>query len=86
MNSALLIALLTIEVRERELLHARRNIGRPYSTFRTLLDEAGAPMKVQQELMRHSHIRTTMNVCGKAMDEANARRTGKSFASYCLRE
>jgi len=34
-------------------------------TFRTLLDETGAPMKVQQELMRHSDIRTTMNVYGK---------------------
>lgn len=31
-------------------------------TFRTLLDETGAPMKVQQELMRHADIRTTMNV------------------------
>jgi integrase len=37
-------------------------------TFRTLLDETGAPMKVQQELMRHADIRTTMNVYGKAMD------------------
>src|SRR5215469_10533705 len=26
-----------------------------------------APMKVQQELMRHADIRTTMNVYGKAM-------------------
>jgi len=32
------------------------------------LDETGAPMKVQQELMRHADIRTTMNVYGKAMD------------------
>lgn len=39
-------------------------------TFRTLLDETGAPMKVQQELMRHADIRTTMNVYGKAMDES----------------
>jgi integrase len=37
-------------------------------TLRTLLDETGAPMKVQQELMRHADIRTTMNVYGKAMD------------------
>ena len=27
-------------------------------------------MKVQQELMRHVDIRTTMNVYGKAMDES----------------
>src|SRR5207245_1493069 len=39
-------------------------------TFRSLLDETGAPMKVQQELMRHADIRTTMNVYGKAMDES----------------
>jgi len=39
-------------------------------TFRTLLDATGAPMKVQQELMRHADIRTTMNVYGKAMDES----------------
>src|SRR5258707_7882051 len=39
-------------------------------TFRTLLDETGAPMKVQQELMRRADIRTTMHVYGKAMDES----------------
>ncbi len=27
-------------------------------------------MKVEQELMRHADIRTTMNVYGKAMDES----------------
>jgi integrase len=42
-------------------------------TFRSLLDETGAPMKVQQELMRHADIRTTMNVYGKAMDESKRR-------------
>jgi hypothetical protein len=40
------------------------------SEFRTLLDETGARMKVQQELMRHADIRTTMNVYGRAMDES----------------
>ena len=35
-------------------------------TYRTLLDETGAPMKVQQELMRHASIQTTMNVYGQA--------------------
>ncbi len=34
------------------------------------VDETWAPMKVQQELMRHADIRTTMNVYGKAMDES----------------
>jgi len=36
-------------------------------TYRSLLDETGAPMKVQQELMRHASIQTTMNVYGQAM-------------------
>ena len=39
-------------------------------TYRTLLDETGAPMKVQQELMRHANIQTTMNVYGFAMLES----------------
>jgi integrase len=46
-------------------------------TFRTLLDETGAPLKVQQELMRHADIRTTMNVYGKAMDESKRAAHGK---------
>ncbi len=36
-------------------------------TYRSWLDETGAPMKVQQELMRHASIQTTMNVYGQAM-------------------
>ena len=46
-------------------------------TFRTLLDETGAPMKVQQELMRHADIRATMNVYGKAMDASKREAHGK---------
>lgn len=46
-------------------------------TFRTLLDETRAPMKVQQELMRHADIRTTMNVYGKAMDASKRKAHGK---------
>jgi len=45
--------------------------------FRTLLDETGAPMKVQQELMRHADIRTTMNVYGKAMEKSKRDAHGK---------
>ena len=44
---------------------------------RSLLDETGAPLKVQQELMRHADIRTTMNVYGKAMDESKRTAHGK---------
>ena len=45
-------------------------------TFRTLLDENGAPLKVQQELMRHADIRTTLNIYGKAMDDSKRRAHG----------
>lgn len=36
-------------------------------TYRTWLDETGASMKVQQELMRHADITTTMNTYGSVM-------------------
>ncbi len=39
-------------------------------TYRSWLDETGAPMKVQQELMRHASITTTMNVYGRAMTDS----------------
>jgi integrase len=35
-------------------------------TYRSLLDETGAPTGVQQKLMRHSNVATTMNVYGSA--------------------
>lgn len=36
-------------------------------TFRTWLDSVGTPVGVQQRLMRHADIRTTMNVYGDAV-------------------
>ena len=42
-------------------------------TYRSWLDETGAPMKVQQELMRHASIQTTMNIYGRAMTETKRR-------------
>ncbi|WP_179638124.1 site-specific integrase [Tunturibacter empetritectus] len=39
-------------------------------TYRSWLDETGAPMGVQQKLMRHAQISTTMNVYGNALIEA----------------
>ena len=35
-------------------------------TYRSWLDAAGTPIAVQQKLMRHSDIRTTMNIYGDA--------------------
>jgi integrase len=46
-------------------------------TYRSWLDESGAPMKVQQELMRHASIQTTMNVYGQAMSSSKREANGK---------
>jgi hypothetical protein len=37
--------------------------------YRSWLDDAGVPVGVQRELMRHASIQTTMNVYGRAMSE-----------------
>ncbi|HUY80344.1 MAG TPA: hypothetical protein VMU92_01325 [Acidobacteriaceae bacterium] len=46
-------------------------------TCRSLLDETGAPVGMQQRLMRQSNVATTMNVCGeatlRAMQKANSK-------------
>jgi hypothetical protein len=46
-------------------------------SYRSLLDETGAPIGVQQKLMRHAKASTTMNVYGystlKAKQEANSK-------------
>ena len=39
-------------------------------TYRAWLDETGAPVGVQQNLMRHAHISTTMDLYGNASMEA----------------
>ena len=45
-------------------------------TYRSLLDETGAPVGVQQKLMRHSNVSTTMNIYGgstlRAKQKANS--------------
>lgn len=38
--------------------------------YRSWLDATGAPLGVQQKLMRHAQISTTMNVYGNALMEA----------------
>lgn len=49
-------------------------------TYRSWLDAVGTPIAVQQKLMRHSDIRTTMNVYGDVvtneMEQASARVAG----------
>jgi integrase len=46
-------------------------------TFRTWLDSVGTPVGVQQRLMRHADIRTTMNVYGDAVTQDMAAAHGK---------
>jgi integrase len=38
-------------------------------TYRSWLDAAGTPIAVQQKLMRHADIRTTMNVYGTVVTD-----------------
>lgn len=46
-------------------------------TYRSWLDSVGTPVGVQQKLMRHSDIRTTMNVYGEAGSAEMAEAHGK---------
>jgi integrase len=46
-------------------------------TYRSWLDSVGTPAGVQQKLMRHSDIRTTMNVYGDAATADMAEAHGK---------
>ena len=53
-------------------------------TYRSWLDDSGAPMGVQQKLMRHAQISTTMNVYGNALMEAK-REANAAVVSRILR-
>jgi integrase len=46
-------------------------------TYRTWLDSVGTPVGVQQKLMRHADIRTTMNTYGNAATADMAEAHGK---------
>jgi len=46
-------------------------------TYRSWLDSVGTPVGVQQKLMRHADIRTTMNIYGDAVSEDMAQAHGK---------
>jgi hypothetical protein len=39
-------------------------------SYRSWLDETGAPLTVQKELVRHASIQTTMNIYSKAMTDS----------------
>jgi integrase len=46
-------------------------------SYRTWLDQTGAPLGVQKDLMRHASITTTMNIYGRAVPEAKREAHGK---------
>jgi integrase len=46
-------------------------------TYRSWLDAVGTPIAVQQKLMRHADIRTTMNVYGDIVADEMAVASGK---------
>jgi len=46
-------------------------------SYRSWLDDTGAPTTVQKELMRHASIQTTMNIYGKAMTDSKRRAHSK---------
>jgi integrase len=49
-------------------------------TYRAWLDAAGAPIGVQQKLMRHAQVSTTMNVYGNALMDAKREANSKAVA------
>jgi integrase len=53
-------------------------------TYRSWLDVAGAPVGVQQKLMRHAQVSTTMNVYGNALMDAK-RDANTKVVSMALR-
>ncbi len=42
-------------------------------SYRTMIDDLGTPVGVQQKLMRHADVRTTMNIYGSAFEETKRR-------------
>jgi integrase len=46
-------------------------------TFRSWLDAVGTPVTVQQKLMRHADIRTTMNIYGDVVTNEMEQASGK---------
>ena len=52
-------------------------------SYRSWLDDTGAPLTVQKELMRHSSIQTTMNVYGKAMTDSKRQAHSKAPVCCC---
>ena len=54
-------------------------------TYRTWLQEAGAHMPIQKELMRHASIQTTMNIYGRATMSSAKRKANSNVVQMALR-
>jgi integrase len=52
-------------------------------TYRAWLDETGAPVEVQQKLMRHAHVSTTMDQYGNASALAKRKPIAQSCNASC---
>ena len=52
-------------------------------TYRSWLDAVGTPIAVQQKMMRHSDIRTTMNIYGDIVTDEMAT-AGSKVAGLAL--
>ena len=48
-----------------------------WHTYWSWMDDTGVPMGVQQKLMRHAQISTTMNVYGNALMEARGKHSSR---------
>jgi integrase len=46
-------------------------------TYRTLIDDIGTPLGVQQRLMRHADIKTTTNTYGSAFEKTKRRASSR---------
>jgi integrase len=49
-------------------------------SYRTLIDDVGTPLGVQQRLMRHADIKTTMNTYGSAFEKTKRRANSRVAA------
>jgi integrase len=73
------------EIQKRHLRRAGKTAGFGFNlgwhtfrhSYRSWLDDSGATMTVQQKLMRHASIVTTMNTYGKAMSATKKAAHGK---------
>jgi hypothetical protein len=50
------------------------------------LDETGAPVGVQQKLMQHSNVATTMNIDGNASQKAKQQANSKVVEMVIVQE